>query len=106
MMRMQNAIIHLVATPVTAILDTVEMEGIVQVCAGKDFTLNFISTIIQISMNVRLQMEVYCVMRMLTAMILKEVMNVFVRRGFQETDSTALVCCGEMYNLCLMFFSF
>ena len=32
-MIMQHARIHLVATPVTAILDTVEMEETVQVCA-------------------------------------------------------------------------
>ena len=94
-MIMQHAIIHLVATPVTVILDTVEMEEIVQVCVKKyDDCLSHDCWFHkhQISMNVRIHVQVYCVMRMLTAVTLMAVITACVELAILEMDSVVLVC--------------
>ena len=103
-MKMLHALIHLVAIPVTAILDTVEMERTVQVCAKDYFCHDKIDGFPQTTMNVRIQVEVYYVMRMLTAMTLMAVTIVFVGQDFQEMDSTALVC-KELFKVILSFCS-
>ena len=43
-------------------------------------------------MSVKFLVEMYCVMRMPTAMTLMAVIIVFVELGTLEVDSTALVC--------------
>ena len=83
--------IHLVVIPVIARVDTVEMDGTVQVCyVEKTVLLSFCCSLsdlpFQILMNVRIQVVVYCVMRMLNAMTLMAVMSVCVRLVTQEME--------------------
>ena len=80
-MSMPSAITHLVATPVTVRLDTAEMEGTVQVCEQTHTILCMlhIFVCVQISMSVRIQVAVYCVMRMPTAMTLMAVNLLYLR---------------------------
>ena len=94
MVLVPHAIIHLVVTPVNATLGTEEMEGTVQVCAHDYTKVHVMNNSVihaQTSMNVRLQVEVYFVMRMPTVMTLMAVIIVCVKMATLEMDSTALV---------------
>ena len=76
-----------------------ELHQYVKCYSRKWFIHLIIVAFLQIPMNVMIQVQVYCVMTMLTAMTLMAVMNVCVKLATQEMDSTVLVCRNTLLTL-------